>query len=302
MRKLIVRPVRENDTEDLARIYAELDSCNARPSQTSSIIQATQKSLEGELNDLTLVAEDPSSGQILGSGRLIKQTGIQMYSPSQNGLTLTQHEDEFVEFASMIVPALERGQGIGKTISIVRSFLAKLFDTEKILAEFLPSYESPDGYNNQFWSELILPQLKVNGVLSQLKAECSFYLDRKIQSDQDLLYALVHDLSGKQRNKLVAEYFPIHLNLQNSDFQGTVGESTKAAIHNLREIYGKSFKLTGFFPIDGGQNYTAPTEAIRPKAYSENSILFTPNKLSFEVKSKIKVHKTIPSPEYGIQL
>jgi len=276
MRNIAIRPVGLKDTEDLANLYSELNSCNANPDTVDAAIQDTQATLQGDLKQLTLIAHDSDTGEALGSGSLIWQNEIQMYEPVLDGLELTKTSGDIMEFGSMIVAPEARGQGIGRSISEVRARFAHIFSPDLLLAEFLPEYLNTQKKNTFFWQEDILPSLYASGSMPALMQACSQMTGKAIASPGALLKALETELSSKDRNQLVSEFFPKYLPESALDYCGTIGKMTKPALHNLQGIYQDRFELAGYFPTDGGKNYTASGNLE-----AKLSIPFTNEGLSF---------------------
>jgi GNAT superfamily N-acetyltransferase len=256
MRSITIRPVEEQDKNDLAKLYAQLDSCNANSDTVDTAINSTQAIVKGLVGDgLTLLAQDTKTGQVLASGSLIWQNEVQMYEPNLDGLELSKTTGKILEFGSMIVAPEARGQGIGRALSEVRARFAQILEADWLLAEFLPEYLNPQKKNTFFWQEEILPALKASGKLTGLQEACSDILKKPIKGSSDLLLAMATQLSTQDRNKLITEFFPQTLL---ASYYGSIGKHTTPALHNLQAIYQDQFELAGYFPIDGGQNYIAP--------------------------------------------
>lgn len=273
-RILSIRYADTPDAEQLGKLYDErLDSCNASSALVNEIIRKSNETLAGAITDsITLVAEwVGSEGDIVGTGRLINVVEgatqpLMYHDTGDGGLELFTREASDVEFGSMVTREDSLKMGVGKAISALRALLATrfsgLFGSDHVLAEFLPHYDDDEKKVNAF-GLMIIDQLMTKGALESVKKECSEILGRRIESNTDLLLALTRDLSTEQRNTVVAKYFPetIQSDLIESKtrrIMAHVGEKTVGALVNLERIYGTGrFNRTGYFPIDGGGNYTA---------------------------------------------
>lgn len=273
-----LRHVRDEDTHALAGLYKQLDTCNGSVEGAAEVVKDSLASAHGPLENVTLVAElvdstNLEASQVVATGRLIRigdaerSTHSLMYRETAEGLELEGASGLMIEFGGLVVDNKYRGYRLSKAITALRAFIARrftgAFGTSEIVVEFLPDYDDLETKSNAFWRDLILAHLIESGMLSHIKKDCSGLTGRQIQTDEDLLMALLKDLGTVDRNSIVERYFPQSipadmLTSQVRNVTQNVGQDTVGALVNMRSLYPDLVKA-GHFPVDGGSNYTSTT-------------------------------------------
>lgn len=275
---LFIRPVRQNDAEQLLQLAGALDTVNLPrdPDAIASIIATSEASFARLMTTpctvipgiYTVVATQ--GGQILGTASLLSHHGTpedphyymrvitqtlhstQLQAHRTRHLLRLEHDEEpWTEFGGLVVHPHARGQGLGKLLLAVRFLLIAMHPTyfcSRLLTELLPPRRDDGG--NAFWDALGGPLTGLN----------YYRADLLCRSDKEF----------------IASFFPQHeivLELLPAAAQAIVGRVGPATAPICALFQRAGFRyLETIDPFDGGPHYGATTDTVLPLQHSRRLV------------------------------